>query len=298
MRKLPKRSTKGDMVFDIVNLGLLLIVCLIVLYPLYFVLIASFSDPTQVNLGHVWLWTRHFTLEGYKVLFATGSIWRGFVNSLLYCALSVAISVPLTIMAAYPLSRKDFVGRHVITVILTVTLLFSGGLIPTYMLVRSLGMVNTIWALILPGAVGAWNIIVARTFFQTSIPNELLEAAKMDGCSDIRFLIQIVIPLSKPMIAVMTLWVVVGQWNSYFPAMIYLNNTSLYPLQLVLYQILVQNQSSIGITSSPESMAAQQHLAELIQYTAIIVSTIPLLVLYPFLQKYFVKGVTVGSLKG
>lgn len=292
-----KRKSAGDIAFDVINVVLLSIICLIVLYPLYFVLIASFSDPTQVNLGDVWLWVNHFTLQGYKVLFATSSIWLGFANSILYSVLSVVISVPLTLMAAYPLSRKDFVGRNVITVLLTITLLFSGGMIPTYMLIRGLGMINTMWALILPGAVGAWNIIIARTFISTSIPNELHEAATIDGCSDFRYLLKIVVPLSKPLIAVMTLWIVVGQWNSYFPALIYLNSSNLYPLQLVLYQILVENQTSIGATSNPESMAAQQHLAELIQYTAIIVSSIPLLVLYPFLQKYFVKGVMVGSLK-
>jgi putative aldouronate transport system permease protein len=293
-----KRKTKGDIIFDLVNLLLLSLVALAVLYPLYFVVVASFSDPDEVNLGHTMLWVSHFTIQGYKVLFQTSQIWTGYLNSIVYCVLSVIFSVPLTVMAAYPLSRKDFVGRNVITVLLTITLLFSGGLIPTYMLIRSLGLINTIWALILPSAVSAWNIIIARTFFQTAIPNELLEAAKIDGCSDIRFLLQIVVPLSKPVIAVMTLWVVVGQWNSYFPALVYLNKSTLYPLQLVLYQILVQNQTSIGATSSPESMIAQQHLAELIQYTVIIVSTIPLMILYPFLQRYFVSGVTIGSLKG
>ncbi len=293
-----KRKTVGDLAFDVINLAVLFIICLTVIYPLYFILIASFSNPTQVNLGHAWLWINDFTLQGYKVLLTTGTIWRGFANSLLYCLLSVVFSIPLTVMAAYPLSRKDFWGRNFITIILTITMLFSGGLIPTYIIIRSLGMVNSMWAVILPSAVSAWNIIVARTFFQQSIPNELLEAAKIDGCSDFRFLLQIVVPLAKPVLAVMTLWVVVGQWNAYFPALIYLNKSTLYPLQLVLYQILVQSQSSVGATANPESVTAARNLAELIQYTVIIVSSLPLLILYPFLQKYFVKGVTVGSLKG
>ncbi len=271
---------------------------LLVLFPLYFVLIASFSDPNLIYSGEVWLYPKGFTLDGYERIFNDSSIWIGYANSLLYAGLGTLIGVAVTVFAAYPLARKDLVGRSAIMWFLLITMFFSGGLIPTYLLIKDLHMLNTIWALVIPGAGGIFNVIIVRTFFQSTIPDEMWEAASIDGCSNTRFFWSIVLPLSKSIIAVMVLYHVVGFWNGFFDALIYLNDETKYPLQLVLRNILVQNQVNSGMMVDVESYAAKMRVTELIKYGVIIVSSLPLLILYPFLQKYFVKGVMIGSIKG
>lgn len=295
--RLTSRKSRSDIVFDVLNVVILGILCLLVIYPIYWMLVASVSDPVEVDAGRVWLIPAHWTLSGYRALLSESTIWRGYANTILYAALSVGISVPLTLMAAYPLSRRDFVGRRFFMLVMVFTLFFGGGLIPTYMVVRNLGMLNTIWAMVIPGAVSVWNVIIARTFFQTSVPDELREAAFLDGCSNTGYFLRILVPLSKPIIAVITLFTVVGIWNSYFDALIYLNDKSLYPLQLVLREFLIQSQPTSTMNTDVSSYIAQEHLAELIKYGAIIAASIPLLILYPFLQRFFAKGALVGSLK-
>ncbi|KQL59041.1 MULTISPECIES: carbohydrate ABC transporter permease [Bacillaceae] len=290
--------TKGDKAFDAVNVTLLTIGCLLVLYPLYFILIASISDPNRIFAGDVLFLPKGITFDGYGRIFSDPGIWNGFKNTFLYSSLGTTISVTLTITAGYALSRTDLVGRNVIMIFLLITLFFHGGMIPTYLVVRDLGMVNTIWAMVIPNAVGLWNVIICRTFFQTSIPKDMLEAAQIDGCNDLKFFSKIVVPLSKPIIAVMVLFHVVTHWNSFFDALIYLNNDSLYPLQLILRNLLIQSEVSSQMIGDIESNQAQLAVAEQIKYGVIVVSSIPLLLLYPFLQKYFVKGVMIGSIKG
>ncbi|MGH2618662.1 MAG: carbohydrate ABC transporter permease, partial [Thermomicrobiales bacterium] len=223
---------------------------------------------------------------------------RGFLNSLFYTVVGTAVSVTLTILAAYPLSRKDLYGRGVFMFLFLFTLLFSGGLIPTYLVVKEMGMLNTRWALIVPTALSVWNLIITRTYFQTAIPDELHDAATIDGANDFRFLRDMVLPLSGPIIAVNALFYAVGHWNAYFDALIYLNDESLYPLQLVLRQILILNQTNLRMTGDVTSMLAREYLADLLKYALIVVATVPLLLVYPFVQKHFVKGALIGSLKG
>lgn len=292
------RKSKADLAFDICNFTLLSLVLVAVLYPLYIVVISSFSDPDLVNSGKVWLFPQGITFEGYKRIFSDQSIWLGYRNSLLYMTLGTTINVVLTITAGYSLSRSDLAGRHVFMFLITFTMFFGGGMIPSYLLVKELGMVNTMWALIIPGAVGAYNIIIVRTFFQSTIPNELLEAAQVDGCSNTRFFLRIVLPLSVPIIAVIVLFSAVGHWNTYFQALIYIRNEELYPLQLILRKILIVNESQDQMLANLTDMTEQQRIADLMKYGVIIVASLPMLILYPFLQKYFVKGVMIGSIKG
>ncbi|KIL45188.1 carbohydrate ABC transporter permease [Jeotgalibacillus soli] len=297
MKKTPRRS-KEDKIFDLINIFLVAIMVILVVYPLYFIVIASISNPDMIYEGKVWLLPKDITFEGYQRIFSDSKIWLGYKNSIIYTFVGTLVNVSCTLMAAYALSRRDLYGRNLIMFLFLFTMFFSGGLIPTYLVVKDLGLLNTMWALILPKAVAVWNVIVARTYFQTSIPNELLEAAKIDGCSDAKFFWKIVLPLSKPIVAVMVLFYAVGHWNSYFDALIYLNNEDLYPLQLILRNILIQNEASTQMMSDIDSLAAKQRVSELIKYGVIIVASIPLLVLYPFVQKYFVKGVMIGGIKG
>lgn len=293
-----KRRSKGDLIFDVFNYTFLTIGALLILYPLYFILIGSFSDPNAIYSGEVWFLPKDITWDGYRRILNDGLIWSGYGNSILYAAVGTAISVSLIIVTAYPLSRKELYGKTLITWFFLFTTFFSGGLIPTYLLVKNLGMVNTMWALTLPGAAGFFNIIIVRTFIQSTIPDEMREAAFIDGCSDARFFLSIVLPLSKPVIAVMVLFHAVGFWNSYFDALIYLNTEKMWPLQLVLRNILVQNQVDANTLVDVDSYLAKLRVTELIKYGVIIVSSLPLLCLYPFLQRYFVKGVMIGSIKG
>ncbi|MBA2941316.1 carbohydrate ABC transporter permease [Paenibacillus sp. CGMCC 1.16610] len=278
---------------------LFLIICLVIVaYPLIYIVSSSFSSSSAVISGKVWLLPVEPTLRGYQAVFQNPQILKGYGNSLFYLVVGTLISVSLTITAAYPLSRKNFYGRNVITALFVFTMLFSGGLIPYYLTVKGLGMLDTRWAMIIPGAISVWQVILARTFFQTSIPSELTEAAHLDGCSDFKFLTRIVIPLSKPIIAVLVLMYAIGYWNSYFEALIFLKTANLYPLQLILRNILILNSIDPTMIKDVRELAERQGLKELLKYSLIVVASAPVLILYPFVQKHFVKGLLIGSLKG
>lgn len=292
------KQSKGDRIFEIINNVFLAFILLLVAYPLIYIFSASFSDPLAVSSGKVWLWPVDFTLRGYEVVLKHPDIMRGFVNAVYITVLGTIVQVIITIMAAYPLSRRTLYGKGIITLFFTFTMFFGGGLIPSFILINDLGLYNTYWALILPGAVGVYNVIVARTFFQSTIPEDLFEAGQLDGCSDIKFLTKVVLPLSKPIIAVLVMFYAVGHWNSYFGPMIYLSDKELYPLQIILRNILIQNQFNAEMMMDVDAMEKQRGLAELLKYSLIIVSSIPMLILYPFIQKHFVKGVMIGAIKG
>ncbi|HOJ12101.1 MAG TPA: carbohydrate ABC transporter permease [Clostridiales bacterium] len=298
MGRTYSNHTKGDYIFDIVNTTLLILVLLIVLYPLIFVVSASFSDPLEILDGKVWLLPKGFTLEGYKRVFSNNDIMTGYKNTIIYTLLGTFVNLVMTIAGAYPLSRKDFYGRNIIMLLFTFTMFFSGGLIPTYLIIRKLNMVNKIWVLVLPGAVSMYNLIITKTFFQSTIPLELQEAAVIDGCSNIKILLKIVLPLSIPIIAVMTIFYGVAHWNAFFDALIYITDRKKFPLQLILREILIQNQMDEMMNSDIENLAQQMMMAEVIKYAVVIVASVPVLMLYPFLQKYFVKGVMIGAIKG
>lgn len=290
-----------DKIFDIINYVLMTIMLLIVAYPLYFIVIASFSDFKYVNNGEVWLFAKGFTIEGYIKLFEYHKIWIGYRNTILYTLVGTSLNVILTLLSGYALSRKDLYGRTIFMYVVTITMLFNGGLIPTYLVIKRLNLIDSFWVMILPSAVSAWNIIVTKTFFQTTIPSELLESAQIDGCSNTRFFIYIALPISTAIIAVITLFYAVSHWNAFFNAFIYLRNNSLFPLQLILREILLENQAAemMNLVSSDIMMEEDtQSLSDLIKYGIIIVSSLPVMILYPFLQKYFVKGIMIGALKG
>lgn len=297
-----KRSTSiRESVGDRIFLGgvylFLTVVLLTVLYPLIYVVSSSFSSPLAVSSGRVWLWPVDFSLRGYQVTLSNPQIITGYVNSIYYTFFGTLISVTLTVLVAYPLSRRTLFGRNGIMLFITFTMIFSGGLIPTYLVVKELGMLNTRWAMLIPQAVAAWQVIIARTFFQVNIPDELAEAAELDGCSDLRFLWSVVIPLSKPIIAVLVLMYAVGQWNAYFDALLYLKSAELEPLQLVLRSILILNTTTSG-SMEASAMVERQQMADLLKYALIVVGSLPVLILYPFAQRYFVRGMLIGSIKG
>jgi putative aldouronate transport system permease protein len=299
MQKSQRRimQSYSDRIFDVTNYSLLFIILVIYIFPLIFVVSASISNPDAVWGGKVWLLPKDITLEGYRRILRFDNIWNGYKNSIIYAVTGTLLNLFMTVTAAYSLSRKDFYIRNILMGIYAFTLFFGGGLIPTYLLVKKLGMVNTIWAMIVPNAVALTNVIVTRTYFQTSIPDELREAASLDGCSNLKFLIKIVLPLSVPIIAVMALFYAVGHWNSYFNALIYLNDRKKHPLQLVLRDILVLNMTH-EMMDADKSVLEQLRLAETIKYGVIIVSSLPVLLVYPLVQKHFVKGVMIGSIKG
>jgi len=297
-----KYKNKADLVFDSLNYILMFGVLVIILYPLIYVVSASFSDPYKVSSGEMWLLPKGFTLEGYKRLFNYSEIWLSYLNTIFYTVVGTTFNLAVTLPCAYSLSRKDFQGKGLIMLIIVITMFFSGGLIPSYINIKNLKLLNTRLIIIIGGATSAYNIIVSRTFFATTIPNELQEASKIDGCSNWKLFIKIVLPLSKPLIAVMALFFGVGHWNSYFGPMIYLRDRKLFPLQLILREILIQSKVSAEMVAVDSDMAlAVEELArisEMIKYTSIIVATVPMLILYVFLQKYFVKGVMIGAIKG
>lgn len=272
------------------------VIILIVLYPLLFVLSASVSDPALVLNGEMWLIPKGLTFQAYSNIMHNDRIWIGYRNSIVYAVAGTAINIVMTILAAYPLSRPDLPGRKVLMMFITLTLFFGGGLIPTYLLVKELGMINTMWSLIVPGAISTYNLIVMRTYFQSSIPWELQEAALIDGCSNWRLLRSIILPLSKPILAVMVLFYAVAHWNSFFNALIYIRNEELYPLQLILREILMISQSDA--IDGNVGLEDKILLAESIKYAVIIVSSLPVWIMYPFVQRHFVKGVMIGSIKG
>lgn len=290
--------TNGDKVFDSIIYTICVIVLMTVAYPLYFVIIASFSSPAEVANGNVYLFPKGITFKGYEMIMTDNRIWKGYGNTMIYAVLGTAFSLLFTIPAAYALSRKDFLFRNVIMLYFVFTMFFHGGLIPTYLLINNtLKMSNTIWVMIIPVSVKVFHLIIARTFFQTNLPKELLEAAKMDGCNNTRFFVQIAVPLSKPIIAVIGLFSIVSYWNEYFRPLIYLQKSDLQPLSLVLREILVRNMAFGEGVEGGDGGSAQQ-LADLIKYGVVIVSTLPILAVYPFIQKYFNKGVMIGSIKG
>lgn len=297
MRKT-KRITQDKVVY-FVNYVLLTLLLMIVLYPIIYIVSCSFSSGDALMSAKVRFLPVEPTLESYETVFEYDSIWTGYLNSIVYTVSGTALSIALTLLAAYPLSRDDFRGKKFFTVLFVFTMMFNGGLIPTYLLVKNLNLTDTMWAVILPTAVSAYNMIVARTFFKQSIPKEMLEAAEIDGCTDFRFFCKIVLPLSAPIVAVLCLWVAVGLWNSYFNPMIYINSESKYPLQLVLRKILLMSQVDFTTASvDPEKLAKNQYLSEMLKYGTIVISSLPLMIIYPFVQKYFVKGVMIGSVKG
>lgn len=297
------KMTKADKVFIGLIYVFLVLSLIIVLYPLIYIVSASISDPQMVNSGKMFLLPKGITFEGYSTILENDNIWRGYMNTIFYTALGTTINLAVTLPCAYALARVDFSGRKWMMNFMLVTMFISGGMIPSYLLVKGLGMFDTVWAMVIPNAASVYNIVVTRTFFQATIPREMEEAAIIDGCSDFKLFMKIVLPLSMPIIAVMALFYGVGHWNSYFNALIYLSDKAAYPLQMVLREILVlQDLSSNATGSMTSSMAemlySKQQLVQVIKYGVMLVSTLPVIVAYPFLQKYFVKGVMVGSLKG
>lgn len=298
-RAEPLHRRLADPLFAVITYGLIAVAILVIVYPLYFIVIASISDPTLVQQGKVILFPRGLTFDGYATIFGTSTIVRGFANSVLYTVVGTAISVTMTLCGAYALARKDMPGRNLFMILFVITMFFDGGMIARYLVVKELGMLDTMWAVVLPGAVGVWNLIIARTFFEQSISPELREAAQLDGASDFRFFFSIVLPLSKSLITLMAMIHIVANWNAFFDAMIYLSDESKYPLQLVLRNVLIQSQASTAgmDMASMESTAQAQKMGELLKYSMIVVSTVPLLIAFPFLQRHFVKGATLGALK-
>lgn len=290
------KQSRSDIIFDIINIAILSIILIIVIYPLILVVSASFSDPMAVMKGEVVLFPVSPTLDAYKAVFRHEDIMTGYRNTIIYTVVGTAVNLIMTIAGAYPLSRKDFYGRKALTLFYSFTMFFSGGLIPSYLINTKLGLNNNFWVMIIPGAVSVWNMLIMRTFFQNSIPIELQEAAFMDGCTNIGILLKIVLPLSTPVIAVMVMYYGVGHWNAYFTALIYFRDRNKFPLQLILREILVQHEMSQ--MTEGETLVSQVLLAEGIKYAAMVVASVPVLLLYPFLQKYFVKGVMMGAIKG
>lgn len=296
-RKRVKIGT-GDKIFYFLSGLILTLLLVVVLYPILFVLAASFSSGQAVSAGRVFLWPVDFSLEGYEIVFNNKDILLGFRNSIIYTVVGTFINLVMTMIAGYVLSRDDVPGHNQFMFLFTFTMFFSGGMIPNYMLLRSLHMLDTIWSMVIPGALGVYNMIIARTFIRTSIPGELLDAAQIDGCSDIRYFTSIVLPLSKAIMAVLVLFYGVGHWNSYFNPMLYLNTRELYPLPIILKEILIANQIDPSTVTDPELQLRIAQTADVIKYALIVVSTIPVMIIYPFVQKYFVKGVMIGSIKG
>lgn len=292
------KGSKGDIIFDVFNYTILTILLLLVLYPLYFIVIASISDPTAVNNGKVLIRPIGITFEGYAKIFDDSRIWLAYFNTIVYTVVGTAINVILTMMVSYALSRRVFFAKKFVMIFLMITMYFNGGLIPTYLLVKQLGLVNKWPVMILLSAVNVFNVIVAKNYMENNIPEELYEAASIDGCSQIKYFIKIVLPLSKTIMAVLVLYYGVAHWNEFMTPLIYLRNEKLYPLQLILRSILVQNQIQGQMVGEAESLIERQKAGELIKYGVIIVSTLPILIIYPILQKYFVKGTMVGSIKG
>ena len=302
MKTKPVKRCREDVIFDTVIFIILTLILFIVAYPLYWVIISSFSDPTAVSAGKVLLRPIGFTLKGYAEVFKNSQVMRGFFNSIVITFVGVCVNLAVTLPTAYALSRDNFSGKKPITVFYMITMFFGGGMIPTYLVVKNMHLLNTIWALVLPGCLSVYNMIVARTFFKSNISEELYEAGEIDGCTQSRFFFQIALPLSKAIIAIMVLYYGVGHWNSYFSALLYISDQDKYPLQLVLRNILITNQTALSQTATTAAARAalqeQQQLIDVMKYSLIIISSVPVLIMYPLVQKHFVKGVMIGSVKG
>lgn len=297
MKKKSKINYKQDRIYYIVCYTIITLLTLIVLYPVIYVISTSFSSADRVVRGDVWLLPVDFNLQGYKIILGYKNIWIGYLNTIFYTVVGTLINLAVTLMCAYPMARKTLRGRGPIMFFFSFTMLFSAGTIPYYILMNSLGLLNTRWVLLLPGAMSVYNMIVCRTFIQTNVPDEMLEASQIDGCNDIHFFFRMVLPLSKSIIAVLALWYGVGHWNSYFDAFLYLRDNNLYPLQLFLRELLIQSQQISEVTETLEEMQ-NMDIYVVLKYCIIVVSTAPLCCIYPFIQKYFQKGVLVGSVKG
>jgi putative aldouronate transport system permease protein len=292
------RESAGDRALLAFIYIALIALVIVILYPLLNIVASSFSDSQAIIQGKVTIFPVDFTLIAYKSLIGNSLIYMGFANTIFYTIVGTLVQVTLTILLAFPLSRKEFVGRNFLMMVILLTMFFEGGLIPTYMIVKDLGLLDTRWALIIPKALFVWQVIIAVTFFRSTISDEIYESAQLDGCSDTGFVWRIVLPLSKPIIAVLILMYAVVNWNSYFDALLYLQSSELYPLQLVLRNILVMNQMTQLSPNLAYLMRERQGLADLLKYALIVVSTVPIIIFYPFIQKHFVKGMMIGSLKG
>lgn len=295
--KVKLYNSPADKALMAVVWAMMIFILIVILVPILFIIASSFSDAKAVSAGKVFLWPVDFSLDGYKVIFQSPNILRGFANSIAYTVVGTIISVTLTLFAGYPLARTDLKIRKPVMFLFTVTMFFSGGMIPTYLVVSKLHLINSFWAMILPTAMGVWNVILIKTYIQSSIPQEIFESASIDGCSDWKYFTKMVIPLSKPIIAVMVLLYAVGKWNDFFSGLIYINDAAKQPLQLILRNILILN-DSMGMSLSLAEQMNRQELKTLMQYSLIIVSSLPVMLLYPFIQKYFVKGIMMGSIKG
>lgn len=295
---MKKLKFNDDTIFTIINYTLLGIALIIFLYPLIYIVSSSFSSVDAVVTGKVRLLPVDFSLDGYKAVFQSSKIWSGYFNSILYTVAGTAINIVVTLLAAYPLSRPDLKGKNVIMMIFTFTMIFDGGIVPTYLVVSNLKLLDSIWAMVLPGAMSVYFMIIAKTFFQTTIPLELQEAAQMEGCTTPQLIWHVILPLSKAIIAVLVLFYAISHWNSYFNALLYLNTESKQPLQLVLREILIRNQQNASMVKDAALLEKSEGLKQLLKYSLIVVSSLPVLCIYPFVQKYFVKGVMIGSVKG
>ena len=297
MKKNRVKMSGADRVFTIINAIIMITICVVIVYPLYYVLIASVTDPVIVNSGRPLFYPEKLYLNGLKTTLEYKPLWTAYGNTVLYTVVGTIVSLIATIPAGYALSRKDLPGRRGLIFVFTFTMFFSGGIIPLYLTIKSLKIYNTIWAMVLPVAVSAYNLIVCRSFFESGIPDELLEAAKVDGCSDFGFFFKIVLPLSSTIIAVMCLFYATAMWNQFFNALMYLQDDNKMPLQVVLRNLVLMNQAN-QMGSSGDAMIAKQKLAEQLKYCVVVVAAVPLLAVYPFVQKYFAKGVTIGAVKG
>ena len=287
----------SDKVLLLVGYLLLALFVIAIIIPIIYIIIASFMDPITLQNSGISFDLDKWTTTAYQRVLSNSQIWVGFRNAIIYSVVFTVVSVGVTLLAAYPMSRTDFKGRGFFNTLFMITMFFGGGLIPTYLLISNLGLLDSMWAVILPGAFSVWNMIIARSYYQ-GIPAELREAADVDGANELTYFFMILLPVCTPVITVLALWQFVGMWNSYFDAMIYLNSASKQPLQLVLRSILIQNQPESGMISDMQSTAARAQLAELLKYATIIISSLPLLIMYPFFQKYFDSGIMVGSVKG
>jgi multiple sugar transport system permease protein/putative aldouronate transport system permease protein len=296
MRKI-RVSAEDRVLYTVTNICLCVLL-IIVAYPLIYMVSSSFSSGRAVSSGKVILWPVQPSVEGYAAVFAYRSVLTGYRNTILYTLVGTVLNVGMTLMAAFPLSRRNFQGQKFYMTLFIITMFFSGGLIPSYILITQLKLINNMWAILLPGAISTYNMIITRTFFATTIPSELVEASKIDGCSDFRFFFTILLPLSKAVIAVITLYYGVSHWNAWFNAMLYLRNPNLHPLQLVLRGILIASQIDVTQVQDPELLERLMYMADLMKYSLIIIATAPIVALYPFVQRYFIKGVMIGSIKG
>lgn len=294
------RWSSNDQIFYTVVTVFLTLIALIVLYPIIYVVSCSFSSPDSIMSGKVILWPVDFTLDGYNAVLGYKKVWIGFRNSIFYTVVGTLINMFMTIICAYPVSRKDMPGRNILMMMYSFTMIFGAGMIPNYLLVRDLKMLNTVWAILIPGAIGVYNMIIMRTYFMSSIPGELLEASKMDGCGDTKFLVSVVLPLSKPILAVVSMYYIVAHWNAYFKAFMYLSDENLYPLQIFLKEILVASKLEAAMLDDVlvTSSASTSGLQYIVKYALIVVACLPMMIIFPFVQKHFVKGVMIGAVKG